>query len=309
MIRIQLLGITCGVYLAACSIGNGTGTLQVFVEAEDTIPLGLQAEGAAHDEDEGGHTHGIADGWSVTYETFVVAFGNFRAQKSSDVNARLSDSSVYVIDLRNLASSGLIVSEFEDVEAGRYDQVGFDLPNASADTLCAEGTHAADCERLKMEQGSLWIAGTVDNGQKSVTFDWLFHAGTSFDDCAPEEGDSGFAIAEGGTTQVKPTIHGDHWFFTNITAGAEITELCASYIVLADEQGNQDNAVSIEELQALPAAVAFPAGGDTACEQYNLSGTVEGAPVQTAFDYVVAQARTLGDFQGEGECPSRAILP
>jgi hypothetical protein len=28
----------------------------------------------------------------------------------------------------------------------------------------------------------------------------------------------------------------------------------------------------------------------------------------TAYDYLEAQARTLGDFQGEGECPTRDPL-
>jgi hypothetical protein len=31
-------------------------------------------------------------------------------------------------------------------------------------------------------------------------------------------------------------------------------------------------------------------------------------PIATALDYVKAQARTLHDFQGDGECPTRAIL-
>ena len=39
---------------------------------------------------------------------------------------------------------------------------------------------------------------------------------------------------------------------------------------------------------------------------YNLSGSI--IPIVTAYDYLEAQARTLGDFQGEGECPTRSIL-
>ena len=41
-----------------------------------------------------------------------------------------------------------------------------------------------------------------------------------------------------------------------------------------------------------------------------LGYTVTGAltEVNTAHDYLEAQARTLGDFQGEGECPTREIL-
>jgi hypothetical protein len=39
---------------------------------------------------------------------------------------------------------------------------------------------------------------------------------------------------------------------------------------------------------------------------YNLSGAP--SPVNTAYDYLDAQSRTLGDFQGDGECPTRCSL-
>ena len=38
----------------------------------------------------------------------------------------------------------------------------------------------------------------------------------------------------------------------------------------------------------------------------NVSGAI--IPVNTAYDYLFAQASTLGDYQGEGECPTRKPL-
>lgn len=55
----------------------------------------------------------------------------------------------------------------------------------------------------------------------AVRFAWGLAAGTSFDDRAPEEGDAGFVVPSGGTAQLKRTIHGDHWFFTDISQDAE----------------------------------------------------------------------------------------
>ena len=43
-------------------------------------------------------------------------------------------------------------------------------------------------------------------------------------------------------------------------------------------------------------------------EAANLAGALDG-PIETAYDFVLAQARTLGDFQGDGECPTRKALP
>ena len=41
---------------------------------------------------------------------------------------------------------------------------------------------------------------------------------------------------------------------------------------------------------------------------YNLSGAL-GGPIHSAYDYVLAEMRTIGHFQGDGDCPTRAVLP
>ena len=99
--------------------------------------------------------------------------------------------------------------------------------------------------------------------------------------------------------QVKPTIHGDHWFFSNLTEGVELTDRYAQWIANADLDRNGETTIS--ELRNVPKGQAFPAA------LYSLSGAL--IPIENAYDYLEAQARTLGDFQGDGECPSRTVLP
>jgi hypothetical protein len=284
---------------------GGTGRVQVFVEPEDTIPEGLEP---------GSGEENIQDGWTVTYDKFLVAVGNFRATRSADTSDQLSEPRVYVVDLKNVPTGGLVIAEFNDVTASRWDKVGFDLQNASASNVRAESTAQADYDFMVSNGYSIYIEATMTNptGQSclpakptdcvsatSVTFKWGLAAGTSFDDCAPESGDAGFAVPSGGTVQVKPTIHGDHWFFTNITQGAEITERRAQWIANCDVDRNGET--TLDELRGVQAADVFPS------PPYNLSGAI--IPVNTAFDYLEAQTRTLGDFQGDGECPTRQILP
>jgi hypothetical protein len=290
---------------AACGGTGGTGRVQVFVEAEDTIPNGLVA--GTGDED-------IVDGWTVTYPKFLAAIGNFRASRSSAPADQLSDPRVFVVDLRSLPAGGLVIADFARATATRWDKVGFDMPNASASAVCATGISPADCDFMKTNGYSLYFEATLTNptGQSclpsnpsdcvartSLTVKWGVQAGTSFDDCAPPQGDAGFAVPSGGTAQVKPTVHGDHWFFTNITQGAEVTERRAQWIVNSDL--NRDGETTLAELQQVQAAQVFPS------PPYNLSGALGGA-INTAYDYLLAQARTLGDFQGEGECPTRRVL-
>jgi len=297
---VAALGLACAV--AGCT---GTGRAQVFVTAEDTIPLGL-SPGTGEDD--------IVDGWRVEYQKFVLAFGNFRAARSVDASARLSAPDVYALDLRALPTDGFVFATFNEVAAERWDKVGYDLPNATAAIKRPDFTAPADAQRLVDNGWSISIEATLTKAggqscrpdmpsvctpRERVTIRWGAPAGTSFDDCAPVIGAAGFAVPTGGTVQAKPTIHGDHWFFSNIAQGAEQTVRRAQWIADCDLDG--DGETTIAELKAVRASQLFRA------PDYNLAGAV--GTIDTAYDFFVAQARTLGDFQGAGECPTRRALP
>ncbi|MGZ3460528.1 MAG: hypothetical protein ACXU86_18730, partial [Archangium sp.] len=289
--------------------GNDTtpqGKVQVFVEPEDTIPNGL---------DPGTTMDNVKDGWTVRYDKFLAVVGNLRASQSGKPGATLADPKNYIIDLKNVPGGGLVLAQFDAVEAVRWDKFGFDMPNAKAGFEKAPGISQADYDFMVQHGYSVYVEGraTKADGQSckptapsdcvartEVRFRWGIAAGTSFDDCGDEQGEAGFAVPSGGSVQVKPTIHGDHWFFTNITQGAEITERKAQWI--ADADLDRDGETTLEELKNVHASDVF-----TPAKGYNLSGAI--IPVNTAYDYVEAQMRTIGDYQGEGECPTRKILP
>jgi hypothetical protein len=287
--------------LSVVTIGCGdgtsstaTGNVQIFVEAESTIPNGLSA--GMGDED-------ILDGWNVKYSRFLITIGNFRAARS-DGPETLTAPSVYVLDLMNVPAGGYVVHTWLGAEAVRWDRFGFDLPNATTESTIVAPTTEADKTLLVDNQASVYVEGEISNGMVKKTFKWPLPAGTSFDDCADENGLAGFAVPAGGSVAIKPTIHGDHWFFNSITAGAEITKRYAQYI--ADCDLDMDGETTLDELKAVTEkggtktlAEVFPA------DKYNLSGVV----LESAYSWVLGQAQTLGDFQGEGECPTRKPLP
>jgi len=286
--------------MAGCS--EDVGSLQIFVEPEDSIG-GIGSEY-------------FEDGWAVSYDEFLVSVGNARAART-DTNETLKDASAFVLDLKRAPTSGYLIAEMNDVSAGAWHRFGFDLPNAKSGMKTLAPTTAADVDMLVQNGYSLYFEGAIEKADgkscppgdpdpakcvaaPKVTFRWGLAAGTSFDDCATVDGIAGFAIPAGGATQIKPTIHGDHWFFNDMTAGAEIVERRAQYI--ADCDLNHDGETTLEELKQVSAAEVFPS------PMYDLSGSFSG-PIETAYDYVLAQARTLGDFQGDGECPTRKVLP
>jgi hypothetical protein len=308
--RLLLAGACVAVGLAGCA-GDGStvevGSIQVFVEPEPTIPQGI---------DPGTGRENIMDGWKVTYDRFLVTVGNVRAARS-DASETLGSSSVFVLDLKHAPAGGYVIATLSDVSAVRWDRFGFDLPNATPGARVLAPTSQADADFMVAHGYSIYLegaiakadgrscpSGSVDPSEcvdaKRVTFRWGLEAGTSFDDCASGDGMMGFAVPSGGAVQVKPTIHGDHWFFSNVTSGAELTQRYAQYI--ADSDLDHDGEATLDELRQVKAADVFPS------PRYNLAGAL-GGPIGTAADYVLAQARSIGDFQGDGECPTRMILP
>ena len=302
---VGFVALGCGDDAASAS-ASARGSVQVFVEPEDTIPEGL--EPGVGDEN-------VKDGWAVRYDRYLITIGNVRASRSDAPGESLVEPSVYVLDLKNAPAGGYVIASFADAQAVRWDKLGWDIPNAKPGAKALPPTSNADLEMMTTKGYSLYVEGTLTkaDGQSctpgatpaacvaatSVRFAWGVQAGVSFDDCANEEGVPGFAVPAGGTVQVKPTVHGDHWFFSNLTSGAEVTERLAQWV--ADCDLDHDGETTLDELTSVRAADVFPR------PPYDLSGSL--SPITTAFDYLLNQSRTLGDYNGDGECPTRQLLP
>jgi hypothetical protein len=147
---------------------------------------------------------------------------------------------------------------------------------------------------------SVYFEGAGEKEGRKISFKWGFAAGTSFGDCASPDGVSGFAVPSGATVQVKPTLHGDHQFFDNVTQGVEITKRLAQWLATCDKDANDD--LTLDELKSCNVATALPQ------PPYDLSAVrdQDGDGRISVFDYVDTQLRTFGDYQGDGECPTRA---
>lgn len=287
-------GIAAAFTPAACASSDteGEGAAQIFVVPEDSIPNGL---------DPGTDLENIRDGWTIRYSRYLVAIGNFRA-KRTDTGATLSDPTIYVLDLRNAPTAGYVVKEFRNTPAVRWDKFGFDIPNAKAGASTLAPTAKEDVDFMISHGYSVYYEGEGQKESGRITFQFGFAAGTSFDDCSSSNGIPGFAVPAGGTVQIKPTLHGDHQYFSNITEGVEMTERLAQWMKTCDANSNRD--LTIEELKVCDAATALPS------PRYDLTGVrdQDSDGKITVYDYVDTQMRTFGDYQGDGECPTRSAL-
>jgi hypothetical protein len=290
--------------LTACELG--IGSVQVFIEAEDTIPEGLEP---------GDGDEQVVDGWTVRYDKFLVVVGGFTAARSDDGNDVLVGPDPQIVDLLNLPAGGLVLAEFTEVSAVRWDEVEYSLPNASADTPAAEGTAAADRELLASNGWSLYVAGEISkqDGQSCIAGDpedcapasasaspGASPAGTRFADCAPRPAAPASRSPPAAPRRSSPPSTATTGSSPTSPRAPRSRERRAQWI--ADADLDRDGETTLAELKMVPGRqAAFPAELG-----YNLSGAA--IPIVTAYDYLEAQARTLGDFQGEGECPTREPL-
>ncbi len=279
---------------AATSCGQNTdpGTASLFVEAEDTITEGLTP---------GPGLENLRDEWKVSYEKFVIVLGNARASQGKAPSTILTEPRLFVIDMKKLPAAGLLLAQWKDVEATRWDKVGYDQGYASATSLKAPTTSQEDFDLMVSAGHSIYLSGSLIKGARTVKFTWGLKAGVAWNDCGPAAGAKGFAVPSGGTVQVKATVHGDHWFFNNFPEGEEKTERRAQWIADVDDMTGKDGVVTTDDLAKVPASSLFLA------PTYSLKNALN-EPINTALDFVVTQARTIGNFQGEGECGSLVKL-
>lgn len=303
----RTIGVAVAVALAGCGGETSTGALTVQLEAEETISGGLAAGTA--DED-------VVDGWSVTFEQYVIAIGEIELEGGGD--EPFHADTVLVVDLAEVPASGLELARIDAIPAGLWPQIFFATPLATADAARHASVPQADFDRMVAEGCTYLIRGTLESpdGERciggdatmctavaSIAFDLCVPAETHFGPCETDTGIEGVTIAGNNTTAVNLTIHGDHLFFNGFPAGAEGT-VARRAQWLADADVDADGTVTRADLESITGASALgrllPADAGDGLPGFDLAASP--IPLASAWDYVRAQLKTQGHFQGEGEC-------
>ncbi|MEZ4287205.1 MAG: hypothetical protein R3A47_03470 [Polyangiales bacterium] len=314
----RFFSTTCALLmLIGCESGRSgsKGDLSVLLESEETIAEGLAAGSGPED---------ILDGWSAGFDKYIVAIGNIDIHRSTNETIEAEDANVIVVDLKKLSSGGRPLWSFRNLDAGRWEFF-YETPNAPSDAVQDESVSSDDFDDFVSNQLTYRIEGSIEksdgiscppstlstdtvaapNGilnargddcydNPSIHFTWPIQIATVFGPCEVDE-TPGFSVPSGGSQTVAITLHGDHLFFNGFASGAEgsITRLAQW---LADCDLDVDGEVTPDELQAIT-----PADLAEIDSRYELGAS----PIElnSMWDYVAAQLKTQGHFQGEGECP------
>ncbi len=234
-----------------------------------------------------GMENGFVDGWSVKYSKFLLVFKDITvADTKGTVASKQPGAKAY-----DLTRKGPVEVYSASIPAGKYEQVSYAIaPDAN---VTAGNIDDADLALLKSRNASLLVIGAATKGAVTKTFEWTFTSDTNYLDCEKAEmGGKGVMLTVGTTTTAQLTIHGDHFFYDDLQSPD--TKLRFDAIASADL--NADNKVTLDELQAVQ-LTSLPAG------QY---GTGSVSSVKNLRDFVTSLARTVGHYEGEGECAPKA---
>ncbi|HET8938680.1 MAG TPA: hypothetical protein VFN67_34780 [Polyangiales bacterium] len=314
---LRLSRIVCLCVLAACSdeASDASGTLSVLLEPEDVISHGLEAGDGADN---------IRDGWSVSFDKYLLALGHIDVHLGSDEAVTAEDASVFVVDLTQLPTAGLELWKVRDLRTGRWEFF-FEQASAKSGAKRHDSSTESDFQHMVDNDYTYFLHGKLShpqgrscppveiaepgdkepNGQKSannpcydareIRFELGAEAQTVFGPCETD-GVPGFSVAADSQQTVSVTIHGDHLFFNGFPEGGEggVTRLGQW---LADCDLNLDGTVTRAELEQIT-----PAQLPELDQRFQLGGSPI-APLKNMYDYVRSQLKTQGHINGEGECP------
>jgi len=261
----------------------GSGTAAFNVYGEDFIEQGIPAEE-------------VEDGWDITFDRFLLVLGPVTVADSVAGDGE----SLAARTLYDMTAEGPHqVGTTGELEARGWDEIGFDIAPIGDDTERHASASAADQTLMEENGYAVYVEGSATKADVTKTFRWGFTETTEYRGCtevdeAGEEARVGILITNGGVTDVQLTIHGDHFFYDDLTAANAVLRF--DPLAMADELGNADGEVTRQELDAVQLV-------DVDTGTY---GTGSASDVNTLGDFVVALTSTLGHFQGEGHCHSHA---
>jgi hypothetical protein len=286
--------LTAIVSLAIATAGCGesaTGTARFTTWGEDYIMDSIPADATGEE--------GFIDGWTLTYDKFLVAFHEIVVANDKGETAATHTGS-FVVDNKQDGRKDLVT--FPDLAARAWNRVSYQIKPALADSVLVSAT-AADRDLMVSNGYSIYVSGAATKlgaeGQTvTKTFHWGFTTATQYKECqqATESGQAiqGIVVTNGGTDTSELTTHGDHLYYDRLMAAddpAVKTSLRFDEKAAADANG--DDEITLEELTAVPIDV----------RKYDPSGL----PAPNLGAFMTALARTVGHFRGEGECAIAAV--
>ncbi|WP_437605387.1 hypothetical protein WMF20_30240 [Sorangium sp. So ce834] len=264
---------------SGCVAGDGgsaseEGSLALRVSGEDAAKKGYPVL-------KNGRELAFVDGWTVTFDKFIVSLGDIELRGADGASA-FKDESIYVADLHR---GDPTIAVFEGLEARRWERFSLKTLPATPDAVNLNGVSQDDVERMASNGYNYWIEGAATKGGEAYTFSWGLVNPTRNSNCTNGlDGTDGFVVKSHATTEAEITVHVDHTFWD--TLGSEVADLRFDAIAAA---AGADGHIDFEELDAQRLSDLKGLGGGPLLDE-------SGAPIVYNPGSIPLEARTLKHF-------------
>ena len=131
----------------------GSGSLKVLIDTEDLLINGLEA---------GDRTENIKDGWSASFNKYLVAVGGIDAHLSTDKSVEIESSQNFVLDLTKASASGFELWSFDNVREGRWE-FNYQTVGAGDGAEKDASVDQADFDEMAGNDWTYLIEGKISN--------------------------------------------------------------------------------------------------------------------------------------------------
>jgi len=270
---------------------EGTGSLRVRISGEQGAKVGYPFTAD-------GETIGFVDGWSLTFDTVVAGVGGVRLRTASGEEAVVDVDDV-VAELR---VEDPLAWTLEGIPARRWDRVSYDLlvPPVGARNLGA--VSETTLARMRTLGAALYVAGTATPATgTAVTFELYLPDAVAADSCVSGlDETNGVIVAANTVNDVELTLHLDHFFFDSLTDDAVMRFEAIGAAASATNHVTLDD-LTTQDLTELRNTAGTPLIDEAGAPIVYDPGAAPLA-AQTLREFIRANARTVGHFNGEGHC-------
>lgn len=270
---------------AGCS--GATGTLVVEASGEEAATVGYPAGEIA-----------FADGWSLTFEQILVSVDGLSLVQGDQRPALEAESTVI-----DLTDGDQVVWTLPALPAQRWSDVGYAIAVPTTASRRLGAVTESDVAAMIAAGASFRMLGTATHpthGRYEV--DLALPLRVRMTGCVSgRDGTDGIVIPASGTHTSQLTLHLDHLFFDS----ARAEEPSLRFEAWAAAAG-ADRIVTLDELAAQSLADLRGLDGmpldDEAGAPIVYEPPSTGLPEPTLEAFVLAEALTIGHFEGEGHC-------
>ncbi len=280
-------GAWVGLSMALVGCPQAAGTVEIEISGEEAATMGFPVGDIA-----------FVDGWSVSFEHVFISVETF--ELSDGTTAFRSDARSVLVDL---AAGDQLVWTFPSVPAQRWPDVSWHIARPTAETRLLGSVTDADRAAMVADGVSFRILGTATHPTHGVIdIDLALPMAAHMEGCVSgRDGTDGIVVPASGTHRTQLTIHLDHLFFDSARAEEPSLRFDAWAAVAGADGTVTYEDLALQNLADLTNAEGMPLlDGEGNPVVYEPPST--GLPMQTLAAYVLAEAFTVGHFEGEGHC-------